>query len=204
MSIDAGAVAGGLRDPVFQAQVAFRQLMSGMSRPGTRQKVSIDTEAPADLPRVSAVVALTLCDADTPIGLSESLRHTDAVGRWLRFHTGSPVVPDIVAARFVIVSLQDEWPAFTSLAQGSDEYPDRSAMLLAPVDGFDGGSPLILSGPGIAETRMIAPHPIPDDFLSRWQANGAIFPCGIDLILLSEHEFVCLPRTTRVVSEAIP
>jgi alpha-D-ribose 1-methylphosphonate 5-triphosphate synthase subunit PhnH len=40
---------------------------------------------------------------------------------------------------------------------------------------------------------------LPPDFAAQWSANRALFPRGIDLLLVSGADIVGLPRTGRLV-----
>lgn len=41
---------------------------------------------------------------------------------------------------------------------------------------------------------------LPQDFAAQWRENGALFPLGIDLLLVADGKVAALPRTTRIVS----
>lgn len=90
-------------------------------------------------------------------------------------------------------------PPFDRFAQGSQEYPDRSATLILQLESLDGGAPLTFEGPGIKGRATIAPHGLPPDFARQWGDNRKRFPRGIDLMLTCGNSIICLPRTTRLV-----
>jgi alpha-D-ribose 1-methylphosphonate 5-triphosphate synthase subunit PhnH len=89
-------------------------------------------------------------------------------------------------------------PDFAVFAQGTAEYPDRSATLILQVESLKGGPKLVLKGPGIKDLANISPHPLPADFVARMRANRALFPRGVDLILVAGTSILGLPRSTRV------
>jgi alpha-D-ribose 1-methylphosphonate 5-triphosphate synthase subunit PhnH len=95
-------------------------------------------------------------------------------------------------------------PNLCLFAQGTQEYPDRSTTLVIEIEAFQGGRPLVLTGPGIRTEEEIAPIGLPDMFPQFWAENRQKFPRGIDLILVADDRVVCLPRTTvlRVKSAA--
>ena len=63
------------------------------------------------------------------------------------------------------------------------------------------GPAIELSGPGIDGTAMLrATHGVPD-FLDHLTANHALFPRGVDLILVAGDSIIALPRTTRLVAK---
>jgi len=90
---------------------------------------------------------------------------------------------------------------WTTLAQGTDGYPDQSATCAPRTAGLHAeGGPRswVLRGPGIASTASLAVDGLPGDFPSQRQANHARFPRGVDVLLTSANLLVGLPRTTRL------
>jgi alpha-D-ribose 1-methylphosphonate 5-triphosphate synthase subunit PhnH len=92
-------------------------------------------------------------------------------------------------------------PALSRFALGSDEYPDRSTTIALAVTSLAGGPVLTLRGPGIKEARTIAPAGLPEGFLGQWADNRALFPRGVDVLLLSGGQVIGVPRTTRLSTE---
>lgn len=193
------SLGGGLSDPVFQSQAAFRAIMDALARPGSAQAVDDAALAPpAPLSRGVALVALTLCDHDTPVWLDAALAEAPDVAAWLTFHTGAPIVADPARAAFALAADAGALPDFAGFAQGTPDYPDRSTTLVVPLAALDGGTPFVLSGPGIDGTRTFSPRGLPADFAGRWAANRALFPRGVDLILCAAGQVGALPRSTRL------
>lgn len=193
--------AGGFRDPVFDAQRIFRLVMDAMARPGTRQDCGLLTTAPQPLTPHAGMLALMLCDHDTPVWLDPPLAASDAVAEWLAFHTGAPIVTVSAEAQFAFVSEPAKLIGLENFAQGRQDYPDRSTTLILEVESFDAGTSLTLSGPGIRESETLAPAPLPPRFLAQWAENNARFPRGVDLILAGPEGFAALPRTTRITGK---
>ncbi|MBO6717938.1 MAG: phosphonate C-P lyase system protein PhnH [Rhizobiaceae bacterium] len=198
MTADLDGVGGAFAEPVFGAQATFRRIMDAMARPGTTQKLAALPKPPARLSPAAAAVALTLCDHETPVWMDTALTVAEPVAAWLGFHTGAPIARSPAEAHFAFVSNPAEMIALENFAQGSQEYPDRSATIVLQVDSFDGGERLELRGPGIRETAEIAPHPLPRHFVEQWKQNRARFPRGIDLILAGPSGVVGLPRSVRI------
>ncbi|MEM8853352.1 MAG: phosphonate C-P lyase system protein PhnH [Pseudomonadota bacterium] len=184
----AGVLAPGFADPVHHAQQAFRALLTAMSEPGTVVTVPA-VDAPPPMGEGLAAVALTLCDADTPVWLAP--RFAGEVGDWLTFHTGAVVVADKTRAQFAFAEGVD----LTGLSVGDPVYPDRSATLVAEV-AFAGPS-FTLEGPGIAGTRTVTAA-LPKNFAEAWGRNRALYPRGVDLVLADGARLMALPRTTEV------
>ncbi|MDH6230816.1 alpha-D-ribose 1-methylphosphonate 5-triphosphate synthase subunit PhnH [Mesorhizobium soli] len=192
------AIEGGYANPVFDAQTMFRAVMDAMARPGTIQPCGELTAPPAPLSPVAAAVALSLCDADTPVWLDPAVQASPAAKHWLGFHTGAPLAYTPADAHFAIVSDPAELIALENFSQGTQEYPDRSTTLILQVPSLSGGEILHLEGPGIETSAAFAPVSLPRHFVEQWKQNRARFPRGVDVILAAPEGVACLPRTTRI------
>lgn len=202
MTLDTLPFAGGFQEPVFEAQAVFRTLMDCMARPGTIGQMAATVMPPAPLTAAAGAVALTLCDHDTPVWLTPTLKASPLPG-WLAFHAGSTVTEERQNARFAFVEKGAMLPNLCLFAQGTQEYPDRSTTLVVEIEGFEGGRPMVLTGPGIRTREEIAPVGLPDMFPHFWTENRQGFPRGVDLVLVAGDRVLCLPRTTVVhVKEA--
>ncbi len=196
--MQADAIGGGFARPVFEAQAMFRAIMDAMAQPGSVQPCDASVLPPAPLTPTAAAVALTLCDQDTPVWLDAPLAASAAAAAWLGFHSGARIVADRADAQFALVADPAHLPDLSGFAQGSQDYPDRSATLILQLDTLTEGSPLVLRGPGIEVEARLAPAPLPAQFSAFWQRNGASFPRGVDLILVAPDGVAALPRTTRI------
>lgn len=188
---------GGFADPVFEAQSTFKTLMDGMARPGTIATVSAPSAPPSPMGPGAGAIALTLCDHDTPVYLSPALMEAGVQG-WLAFQTGSLLTEDRTEAAFAFFEKGAALPALSTFSMGSQEYPDRSTTIVAELPDLSGGAMLTLSGPGIDGEATIAPQGLPPHFESMWRENAALYPRGVDLVLVSGAEILCLPRTTAI------
>ncbi|CEG10561.1 Alpha-D-ribose 1-methylphosphonate 5-triphosphate synthase subunit PhnH [Afipia felis] len=188
-------------DKVFSAQFTFRAVMNAMARPGTVQKLDHAATAPAPMTSGTAAIALALFDQDTPLWLDPAMARTAEVAEWLRFHTGSPIVDDPARSHFALIGDPADLPAFDHFALGTSDYPDRSTTLIMQVESLSEGPAVELRGPGIngaAELRMALR---PAGLLDRLAANTALFPLGIDLVLVADDAVLALPRSTRVTAK---
>jgi alpha-D-ribose 1-methylphosphonate 5-triphosphate synthase subunit PhnH len=199
--VSAQALDGGFADPVLGAQTAFRAIMDALANPGVPQELTRVATA-SGLSSELAAVALTLCDHDTQLWLDPSLGGNAAIVAWLRFQTGAPLTGDPASAAFALVSDMAALPAFDRFGLGTAEYPDRSTTVTLALPSLRHGPVLTLRGPGIKDARTIAPTGLPHDFLAQWLANRALFPRGIDLLLVGGGQVIGLPRTTRISLEA--
>lgn len=200
--MDAVQLDGGFADPVHGAQGAFRALMDALANPGQPQLLGGDVTPVSGFAPELAAVALSMCDHDTLLWLDPDLSGSEAIVAWLRFQTGAPLTHAPAKAQFALVSRVAAMPSLGQFALGSAEYPDRSTTVAVTLPSLDGGPKLELRGPGIKATRTIAPAGLPDDFVSQWADNRALFPRGVDLLLVSERQVIGLPRTTRISLEA--
>lgn len=189
--------AAPVTDDVTENQATFRALMDAIARPGEIRTLG-RIDAPMPLMPGTAAIVRSLADYETPVWLDDALAADPAVAGWIRFQTGAPVVSDPREAVFALIGNAAGLPDFTVFSLGSADYPDRSATLIVQVESFS-GEIFSLSGPGIQSERTLAVAPIPDDFAGRCAANRALFPCGVDLLLVAGDRIAALPRTVRVV-----
>jgi len=183
-------------DPAYASQAAFRALMDCMARPGEIRQLK-GVEAPAPFAPAAAALIKSLADYETPLWLDPVFTAAPKVADWIRFHTGAPVVRDPGQAAFALIADARSMPPLAQFAQGTPEYPDRSTTLIAQIDGF-AGMTLILRGPGIKATRELAASPLPGDFTMRMNENHALFPRGVDLVLVAGRDIAALPRSVMI------
>ena len=188
----------GFADKVLSAQSTFRSVMDAMARPGSVQRIGSAAGAPAATMRGAAAIALTLFDHDTPVWLDGRMSATADVAKWLKFHTSAPVVTDSSIASFALVGDPENLPALDRFAFGSNEYPDRSTTLILQVESLTDGPVVELQGPGIDGSATLRASIRPRDLFERLAINAALFPRGIDVVLVHDDSIVAIPRTTRL------
>src|SRR5467141_1552061 len=191
----------GFADKVLSAQSTFRSVMDAMARPGSVQRIVAAIGAPAAMMRGTAAIALTLFDQDTPLWLDPQISGTSDVTKWLKFHTGAPVIADSSVCSFALVGDARALPGLDRFALGSNEYPDRSTTLILQVESLTQGPVLELRGPGIDGTAVMQAAIQPPDLFERLAVNAALFPRGIDVVLVADDAIVAIPRTTRLVAK---
>ena len=191
----------GFVDKVLSAQSTFRSVMDAMARPGSVQRIVPMAGAPEPTMRGTAAIALTLFDHDTPLWLDSRMAESVDVVKWLKFHTGAPVVQDSSVASFALISDGGALPPLERFALGTNEYPDRSTTLILQIDGLGSGRSFELRGPGIDGAATLQASIKPFDLFERLHVNEALFPRGIDVVLVADDAVVAIPRTTRVVSK---
>src|ERR1700720_1568333 len=191
----------GFADKVLSAQSTFRSVMDAMAPPGSVQSIVGAAGAPAAMMHGTAAIALTLFDHDTPVWLDPLMSETSDVAKWLKFHTGAPVVLDSSICSFAVIGDASTLPALDCFALGSSEYPDRSSTLILQVESLTRGESLELRGPGIDGTAVLRAAIQPPDLFERLAVNAALFPRGIDVVLVDGDSIVAIPRTTRLLAK---
>lgn len=189
---------GGFSDPVMQSQTVFRAVMDALANPGTAQDLVVtDGFAGGLSPEICSIV-LTLSDHDTRIWLPEVLSGDAKVREFIGFHTGATMVSEPGKATFAFAAHADQLPALDQFNLGTQEYPDRSTTIVLAVTALSGGADLTITGPGIKDHGHISPVGLPADFVAQWANNRALFPRGIDLLLVDGGQVMGLPRSTRI------
>jgi alpha-D-ribose 1-methylphosphonate 5-triphosphate synthase subunit PhnH len=191
----------GFADKVVSAQSTFRSVMDAMAHPGSVQRIAAAAGTPAKMMRGTAAIALTLFDHDTPLWLDPSMSETSEVTKWLKFHTGAPVIADSSICSFALIGDARALHNLDRFAFGSSEYPDRSTTLILQVESLMQGSVLELRGPGIDGVAMLRATIQPTDLFERLAINAALFPRGIDVVLVHDDAIVAIPRATRLVEK---
>ena len=189
----------GFADPVLDAQSTFRTLMDAFARPGSVQRLAQRLVPPAGLAIGLAAVALALCDHETAVWLDPPLAADREVAAYLAFHTGAGLTTDPREAAFALVSDLAALPPFGSFSVGDDAYPDRSTTIVAAVSPLAEAGALRLAGPGIDGERQLGVAPWPAHLTGELAENRALFPRGVDLVLVAPQAVAALPRTTRIV-----
>jgi len=191
----------GFADKVLSAQSTFRSVMDAMARPGSVQRIVPTSGAPQTMMRGTASIALTPFAHDTPLSLDARMSESSDVVKWLKFHTGAPVVQDSSIVSFALISEGGALPSLERFALGTSEYPDRSTTLIFQVDSLDTGRSFELRGPGIDGVATLQASIKPFDLFERLRVNETLFPRGIDVVLVADDAVVAIPRTTRVVNK---
>jgi alpha-D-ribose 1-methylphosphonate 5-triphosphate synthase subunit PhnH len=190
----------GFADKVLAAQSTFRSVMDAMARPGSVRPIAAAAGTPSPMMRGTAAIALTLFDHDTPVWLDPSMSETSDVTKWLKFHTGAPVIADSSICSFALIGDARALPGLDRFSFGSNEYPDRSTTLILQVESLTQGMSLELRGPGIDGTAVLQAAIQPADLFERLALNAKLFPRGIDVVLVADDAIVAIPRTTRLAA----
>ena len=198
MLIAGEALNAGFSEPVFDSQRAFRAVLQATSHPGRIVDVGTPVDAPPPLHPAAAAICLALIDFETPVWIQPVAADTGALSQFLRFHCSSPLTADPALAAFAVIHDSAHMPPLSAFSGGQIDYPDRSTTLLIQVEGLSAVRRVRLSGPGIKDTQQFAPSGIPERFWTEWRDNGALFPCGVDVLLICGSHVAALPRTTRV------
>jgi alpha-D-ribose 1-methylphosphonate 5-triphosphate synthase subunit PhnH len=188
----------GFADPVADSQRTFRALMQALANPGQAVAVAVvaPVSAPAPLDAGVAAVILTLCDFETALYLHGPWQQP-AVVDYVRFHTGTKLTQHPSEAQFAALASTQDLDPLSRFAQGTADYPDRSTTVIAAA--AIGPARWRLQGPGIDGVRTVAAPIVPPGFAAAWQANTMLFPRGVDIVFVTAHGLIGLPRTTRIL-----
>lgn len=189
----------GFADKVLSAQCTFRSVMDAMARPASVNRIAPVVGTPGTMMRSTAAIALTLFDHDTPLWLDEEMAASSDVVKWVKFHTGAPMISEPSVCSFALIANGNKLPALDRFALGTNEYPDRSTTLIVQVESLSVGETFRLRGPGIDGVTALQASFEPADLFERLQINEVLFPRGIDVVLVSDDAIVAIPRTTRIV-----
>jgi alpha-D-ribose 1-methylphosphonate 5-triphosphate synthase subunit PhnH len=73
--------------------------------------------------------------------------------------------------------------------------------LILQVESLAQGSAFELRGPGINGRAVLRATLQPTDLFERLAINAALFPRGIDVVLVADDAVVAIPRTTRLAAK---
>ncbi len=191
------APAQGFRDPVLDAQSAFRTALDAMSWPGRIVPFTVALDPPPPLFLGTMALLLALADRDTPVWLDRAARGA-AVLRTLRFHCGCRMVEDPGAARFAVIAAPGDAPPLARFDHGTDERPELSATVIVQVDSLSDGAGVRMTGPGNATAVRLAVSGLDGGFWRQRKEMEALFPRGIDFLFVHRDRVVALPRSTRI------
>jgi len=184
----------GFADAVQQSQAIFRRVLDAMARPGTCHQIPDMPYMPAPLNAASTAIVLTLLDDSTPVWLDPAA-DSEPVRTFLSFHCGCPIVETPKEGVFALIA--GTLPPLDLFNPGTDEFPENSTTLIVQVTSVEDGNDICLSGPGIEDVATIGDPGLAESFWREWSEMGALYPCGVDLILTAEHRLACLPRSVR-------
>ncbi len=179
--------------PVADSQRAFRRILKAMSEPGVMVSLP-QLPAWGRVSSAATAILMTLVDRETPVYLDSTL-NDEALLTNLRFHTGAPVTEQTDAPFALLHAKSDT--AIGQFSAGNNVSPEKSTTVIIEVPSLNGGLTLRLSGPGLLETRAIAPQ-LPEGVLQYLRERPHCFPQGIDLIFTCGENMMALPRTTDV------
>ncbi len=182
----------------LQSASDFRLIMEAMSRPGKVMNFDEIHESTGTMNAGSSMVAMTLCDHETPVWLDDELS-TKEVKEFVRFNCSSPITTDPGGIQFGFFSKPPSNEELERFPLGTPAYPDRSATLVIQIDGLSEGSGVVLGGPGIKTIHKLNANGLEKSFWNWWQQNNMRFPLGIDVILTTDTSIAALPRTVHVM-----
>jgi alpha-D-ribose 1-methylphosphonate 5-triphosphate synthase subunit PhnH len=108
------------------------------------------------------------------------------------------VTSDPKLAVFAILDATEVLAHIDHFSIGTDEYPDRSAILIVQSGTVQAQHQVDASGPGLKMAVPFGCAGTDRAFWQRLQMNAALFPLGLDFIFASPGAIASLPRSTHV------
>lgn len=179
-----------------QAQQVFRACLDAFAHPG--RPIALDrSPLPATVPS-AYLPMLALTDLMSPVATLDD----DSLISELSLITGAPI-SELGTARWVTSVAAPDPRRLRTLSPGTTLYPERGAVLCQQVPGFAPTDRVLeLDGPGIDGTARISVDLL-DDAVLEARADLIDYPCGIDLLLVSDDAIVGIPRTTHISVRAL-
>ena len=177
-------------DPVHDSRGCFRALVDAMSRPGT-------VAASPTEPAAYAVLA-TLVDHEVTLYSPDEQIKT-ALANEGRLTEGERAHADVVHAP------EPAACPVGDLSRGSLKEPSDGATVVYRVDELgaasemqEGGTELVLSGPGVDGRRRLGVAGFTPADARALSATQDSYPRGVDAILTTEGEIAAIPRSVEL------
>ncbi len=176
-------------EPHTQQRI-FRQLLQGISLPGTIIDLQGELETSSGLVGILATLldrSVTWNDEDNLVSQGDRTLLQAAL-------------TDTETAQFIVKdACKPPQPQF-SPSLGELATPERGATLILVGKALGiGNLHLQLVGAGISSTRQVSLAGFESQWFSCRQQWVAHFPLGVDLILLAGTRLMAIPRTTQIV-----
>ncbi len=194
--LDFARLQPGFADPVRGAQRCYRALLEALAHPGAIVTMPEELPSAPPLGPVATAIALTLCDADTPVWLDPAA--ADAAG-YLAFHCGAPRTSRPGEALFAFAVDPTVLPTLESFALGTAEFPERATTLVIEADALAADKGALLRGPGIRGERRLDVAGLPPRFWHERAVLAELFPRGIELVFAAGSKLAGVPRSTQIV-----
>lgn len=188
--------AKDLQSPAHAAY-NFRAILDAFAKPGRPVALAPLTGCPPKFHAASAGIALSLCDYQTAIWLSPGIDSAE-LRTFLRFHTGVPIVSKASEADFAFMEAAELAQFYSHFSKGTDEYPDRSATLIAQTTAFEATQKVKLEGPGIERNVVVSADGLGAREWSLLADDRILFPLGVDVAFSNESSLFAVPRSTRI------
>lgn len=166
-------------------RVNFRACLKALSRPGSRQTISLFKDS--GLLAMASQMLYSEVDYSYDGKLDFSL--IEALTGASKRHKSEA---DFIFADQPSVILLSE------AKTGNQENPEQSASLIFAVETLDEGTGTILLGPGI-DGRLETILPVTEEFIEVFKQKNSNFPCGVEIFFVSPAGgLLALSRTTRI------
>lgn len=190
-------------DAVHDIQHVYRKMVDSMSRPGTIASI----KEQAQLARIrtkadGAVLLLAMTLLDTEVTFHVESPSGTAISERINELTYAKAVPAAEADYIFVLKDAGELALERMIEAAKPGYhlnPHQSATIIAEADALGSGTELLLKGPGIEHSRLIALE-LKGNWVGAREEKNAEFPLGVDLIITDSESLLCLPRTTQITT----
>ncbi len=166
-------------------RVNFRACLNALSRPGSRQALSLFKD--------SGLLAMASQMLYSEVGYSyDGKLDFNLIEALTGASKSNKREADFIFADQPSVTL------LKAAKTGDQENPEQSACLIFAVESLDEGTGAILQGPGI-DGRLSTILPATEEFIKVLQQKNSNFPCGVEIFFVSPGGgLLALSRTTRI------
>jgi len=187
---------------VFDAQRYFRLLMDSMAHPGKINNLySLDVLPPEGLNKASALVAMSLLNAD--VSFCSIAGNRSEITSYILLNTSASPA-EVEMADFLFVEGASEGSEIVNAKTGTLLYPEEGASLVITVEAVsqtsvDGAVEITTSGPGVQSATSFFIKGLHETILKNFVLMNAEFPLGIDAIFADhDNNIVCIPRSNKI------
>lgn len=182
-------------DEVLDPQLAFRDLMAAFAEPArwTPLRIPELRACPAPLLPEAFFILRTLADGLVHLWISPGLG--PVVADSLRWNTGAALGAPREADYALVVP--GDCPPLSEFRQGTEEFPERSTLVLVQIPDLPEEETVTARGPGIRDEATLNWAPSVGALVAQARSLAS-FPLGIDLLLVRTGWVCALPRTLEV------
>jgi len=194
-------------DLVHDLQRAYRKMVDSMSRPGLISNIKAQADkVDLEIGCFKSTVVLVQMLFDTEVTFKVVSKREAEITKLLNQLTYAKAA-EAQTADFILV-LRDAGPfglekALIAACPGDLTDPHKSSTIIVEADALSNERDLALAGPGIDAESHIKVQTTGNWVGLRAEKNSE-YPLGIEIIFTdSDHNLLCIPRTTQIVKQVV-